>query len=48
MNDRGIELSVLIATHERREILGRCLDSLAAQTADPAAFEVIVADDGSS
>lgn len=42
------ELSVVIATHNRAQMLRRCLDSLAAQTADPASFEVIVADDGSS
>jgi glycosyltransferase involved in cell wall biosynthesis len=41
------ELSVVIATHNRRAMLRRCLDSLAAQTADPASFEVVVADDGS-
>ena len=41
------ELSVLIATRNRRDLLRRCLDSLAEQTADPARFEVIVADDGS-
>ncbi len=41
------ELSVLIASHDRPEKLRRCLESLAEQTADPAAFEVIVADDGS-
>jgi glycosyltransferase involved in cell wall biosynthesis len=41
-------LSVLIASHNRRELLGRCLDALAAQTQDPAGFEVIVADDGSA
>ena len=41
------ELSVLIATHNRRETLRRCLQSLALQTQDPATFEVIVADDGS-
>lgn len=41
-------LSVLIASHNRRELLGRCLDALAAQTQDPAGFEVIVADDGST
>jgi glycosyltransferase involved in cell wall biosynthesis len=41
------ELSVLVATHNRREMLSRCLDSLAGQTQDPATFEVIVADDGS-
>jgi GT2 family glycosyltransferase len=41
------ELSVIVATHDRRELLRRCLDSLAAQTQDPVTFEVIVADDGS-
>jgi peptidoglycan/xylan/chitin deacetylase (PgdA/CDA1 family)/glycosyltransferase involved in cell wall biosynthesis len=41
-------LSVLIATHNRRELLGRCLRALEAQTQDPRSFEVIVADDGSS
>jgi glycosyltransferase involved in cell wall biosynthesis len=41
-------LSVLIATHNRREMLARCLAALAAQSEDPAGFEVIVADDGST
>jgi peptidoglycan/xylan/chitin deacetylase (PgdA/CDA1 family)/GT2 family glycosyltransferase len=39
-------LSVVIATHNRRERLRRCLDALAAQTAEPGSFEVIVAGDG--
>ncbi|HYJ22790.1 MAG TPA: glycosyltransferase family 2 protein [Solirubrobacterales bacterium] len=42
------ELSVVIATHNRHQMLRRCLDALATQTADPATFEVIVADDASS
>jgi glycosyltransferase involved in cell wall biosynthesis len=42
------ELSVIIASHNRRELLRRCLESLASQTQDPSTFEVIVADDGSS
>jgi len=42
------DLSVIVATHNRRELLVRCIDSLTAQDADPASFEVIVADDGSS
>ena len=46
--NQQLELSVLIATHNRRELLRRCLDSLSRQTQDPATFEVIVADDGSS
>jgi glycosyltransferase involved in cell wall biosynthesis len=41
-------LSILIATHNRRELLGRCLEALSQQTQDPDNFEVIVADDGSS
>jgi glycosyltransferase involved in cell wall biosynthesis len=42
------EIAVLIATHNRRQRLRRCLDALAAQTLDPGRFEVVVADDGSS
>jgi len=42
----SIELSVLIATHDRRELLGRCLRALAEQTLEPGRFEVIVAEDG--
>ncbi|MGH2976171.1 MAG: glycosyltransferase [Solirubrobacterales bacterium] len=44
----GLQLSVVIATHGRRELLRRCLEALTAQTLDPAAFEVLVADDGSN
>jgi peptidoglycan/xylan/chitin deacetylase (PgdA/CDA1 family)/GT2 family glycosyltransferase len=42
------ELSVLIATHERRDLILRCLEGLASQTAPAGSFEVIVADDGST
>jgi GT2 family glycosyltransferase len=42
------EISVLIATHNRRELLARCLEALGRQTLDPDRFEVIVADDGSA
>jgi len=42
------ELSVIVATHNRRELLVRCLESLSAQEVDPDRFEVIVTDDGSS
>ncbi len=38
---------MIIASHNRSGLLHRCLDSLCAQDADPASFEVIVADDGS-
>jgi glycosyltransferase involved in cell wall biosynthesis len=41
------KLSVIVASHNRRELLRRCLKSLCRQTEDPAGFEVIVADDGS-
>jgi GT2 family glycosyltransferase len=41
------ELSVIVATHNRRSLLRRCLEALSRQTQDPATFEVIVADDGS-
>jgi peptidoglycan/xylan/chitin deacetylase (PgdA/CDA1 family)/GT2 family glycosyltransferase len=43
-----MKLSVVVATHNRRELLRRCLEALATQTADPGKFEVIVAVDGSS
>jgi peptidoglycan/xylan/chitin deacetylase (PgdA/CDA1 family)/GT2 family glycosyltransferase len=41
------QISVLIASHNRRETLQRCLGTLAAQDLDPARFEVVVGDDGS-
>lgn len=47
MSASGIEISVILATHNRRDLLSRCLQALNAQTLDPARFEVIVADDGS-
>ena len=40
-------LSVIVASHNRGELLLRCLRSLAEQRAAPGSFEVIVADDGS-
>jgi glycosyltransferase involved in cell wall biosynthesis len=39
------KLSVIIASHDRRGLLRRCLGSLIDQAADPRAFEVVVADD---
>jgi peptidoglycan/xylan/chitin deacetylase (PgdA/CDA1 family)/GT2 family glycosyltransferase len=48
MSPGEVSLSVLIATHNRREMLGRCLEALARQAPDSAGFEVIIADDGSS
>jgi glycosyltransferase involved in cell wall biosynthesis len=40
-------LSVIVASHNRGDLLLRCLRSLAEQTAAADSFEVIVADDGS-
>jgi glycosyltransferase involved in cell wall biosynthesis len=48
MNAGTPSLSVLIATHNRRERILRCLAALEAQEDAPDSFEVIVADDGSS
>jgi glycosyltransferase involved in cell wall biosynthesis len=42
------ELTVVIASRNRRELLRRCLSALDRQTQDPATFEVVVADDGST
>jgi GT2 family glycosyltransferase/peptidoglycan/xylan/chitin deacetylase (PgdA/CDA1 family) len=42
------ELSVVIATHNRRQMLGRCIEALAGQKQDPRTFEVVVGDDGSA
>ncbi len=47
-NEQTPELSIVIATYNRRESLRGCLEALAGQTADANSFEVIVADDGSS
>ncbi len=41
------DVSVVIPTWNRRERLGRLLESLAAQTLDPERFEIVVVDDGS-
>jgi len=41
-------VSVVVPTHQRRETLRRALESLGAQSADPAGFEVIVATDACS
>ncbi len=42
------ELTVVIASHNRHQLLRRCLEALGRQTQDPGSFEVIVADDGST
>ncbi|MBS1878049.1 MAG: polysaccharide deacetylase family protein [Actinobacteria bacterium] len=41
-------LSVVIPTFNRRERLRGCLQALERQTQDPASFEVVIADDGST
>jgi glycosyltransferase involved in cell wall biosynthesis len=43
-----IEISVVVPTRQRPELLARCLDALAAQTMAPARFEIIVVNDGPS
>lgn len=43
-----IAISVVVPTHERPDLLRRCLESLSAQTMDPASFEIIVVADGPS
>jgi GT2 family glycosyltransferase len=42
------EVSVLLATHNRRQALGRALRSLSALEPGPPAWELVVVDDGSS
>ncbi len=42
------DLSVLIATYNRADLLRACLDSLSAQSEEPAQYEVVVVDDGST
>jgi glycosyltransferase involved in cell wall biosynthesis len=42
------ELSVVMATYERRDLLLRCVDALLAQTLAAGRFEIVIVDDGSS
>ena len=42
------ELSVVLCTYDRADRLAACLDRLAAQTAAPHRFEVVIVDDGST
>jgi len=44
----GPAVSVVIPTHQRREALRTVLESLATQTVDPSAYEVVVAVDAST
>jgi len=48
MKSQQPQVSVIIPTYNRREMLRQMLESLARQTLQPGGFEVIVADDGSS
>ena len=43
-----IQVSVVVPTHGRPELLHRCLAALLRQAFDPAAYEIIVADDAAS
>lgn len=43
-----IEISVLLATHNRASFLGPCLASLCAQSLDPSRYEICVIDNGST
>ena len=42
------EVSVVIATYERRDLLLRCADALLGQTLAATRFEIVIVDDGSS
>lgn len=44
----GCELTVIVPTHNRRELLGRALRGLLEQTASPESYEIVVVDDGST
>ncbi|MGQ9778661.1 MAG: glycosyltransferase family 2 protein [Bacillota bacterium] len=46
--DQAPLVSVVVPTHNRREHLSRCLRSLLAQTVDPAVYEIVIVDDGST
>jgi GT2 family glycosyltransferase len=43
-----MRVSVVVPTYRRPDLLGRCLAALAAQGFDPAAYEMLVADDAAS
>lgn len=43
-----MEISLVIPTHNRKDVLVKCLDLLNNQTASKDEFEVILVDDGSS
>ena len=43
-----VEVSVVVPTFKRPQLLDRCLAALVAQTFDPSAYEVVIADDAAS
>lgn len=45
---RQLQVSVIIPTFNRAKYLGECLEAVAAQTAEPTTFEVIIVDNNSS
>ena len=47
-NSEAVKISVVAATFNRRDSLQQLLDSLAKQTLDPARFEIVIANDGST
>jgi glycosyltransferase involved in cell wall biosynthesis len=46
--ESACELSIVLCTYNRAELLGRALDALVGQTLDPRRFEVIVVDNNSN
>lgn len=44
-DEQPVDVSVVIPTYRRPELLERCLDALVRQDYDPARYEIIVADD---
>lgn len=44
----SVELSIIICTHNRADILRECLDSFVRQTAEASCFEVIIVDNAST
>ncbi len=44
--EKAPQISVVVPTYRRPELLRRCLDALIAQRIDPESFEIIVVDDG--
>ena len=43
-----VEVSVVVPTFNRLQLLDRCLAGLVAQAFDPSAYEIIIADDAAS